>query len=506
MQHRSDRNLISRIRERAAAAVLAMLVVLVPGMVATPSAQAQTFTTLHSFDGTDGTNPYAGLVQATNGNLYGTTNAGGANSVGTVFKITPKGTLTTLHSFDGTDGSYPYAGLVQATDGNFYGTTYIGGANGQGTVFKITPSGTLTTLYSFCSQGGFNCTDGADPLAGLVLATNGDFYGTTQYGGANCIANGGCGTVFSITPSGTLTTLHSFAGYPTDGSNPQGALVQGTDGSLYGTTVQDGPNCIADGGCGTVFKITPSGTLTTLYNFCSQGGSNCTDGKYPNAGLIQGTNGDFYGTASAGGANCTAYGGCGTIFKIIPSGMLTTLYNFCSQGGSNCTDGAQPDAGLVQGTDGNFYGTTVSSGANNDGTAFSITPSGSTLTTLHSFDGTDGYQPYATLVQATCGKFYGTTYAGGTNNDGTVFSLSVGLVPFVATNPTSGEVGKAVKILGTNLTGATSVTFNGTAATFTVKSKSEITTTVPTGATTGTVKVVTPRRTLSSNVPFRVRP
>jgi uncharacterized repeat protein (TIGR03803 family) len=498
LQHGSDRNLISRICLRAATATLALLVVLVPGMVATPSTQAQTFTTLHNFNGTDGAILGAGLVQGTDGKLYGTTSSGGANNKGTVFSIAPSGALTTLHSFDGTDGSYPGAGLVQASNGNFYGTTSSGGANGGcpfgecGTVFKLTPNGTLTTLYNFCSQS--NCSDGAAP-SGLIQATDGNFYGTTSLGGdANFD-----GTVFKITPSGTLTTLHNFAGYPTDGSESYAGLVQGTDGNFYGTTSVGGAFA-----SGTVFTITPSGTLTTLYSFCS-GGGYCTDGTQPDAGLVQAANGNFYGTTAYGGALLCGTLSCGTIFEITPSGTLTTLSSF------DGTDGETPYAGLVQGTDGNFYGTTAQGGANNGcinftcGTVFKITPSGA-LTALHSFDGTDGASSYAGLIQATCGKFYGTTGYGGANNDGTVFSLSVGLGPFVATNPTSGKAGKAVKILGTNLTGATSVTFNGTSATFTVKSKSEITTTVPTGATTGTIQVVTPRRTLPSNVPFRVRP
>ena len=183
--------------------------------------------------------------------------------------------------------------------------------------------------------------------------------------------------------------------------------------------------------------------LTTLYSFCSQ--TDCTDGVGPVAGLVQTTNGDLYGTTS-GSPDC-----CGTVFKITQSGMLTTLYSFCSQSG--CADGLAPDAGLVQ---------------------------------------------------ATNGDLYGTTNGGGANNDGTVFSLSVGLGPFVETLPTSGSAGAAVKILGTNLTGATSVSFNGVGAVFEVVSSSEITATVPTGATTGSVQVVTPNGTLSSNVPFRV--
>jgi uncharacterized repeat protein (TIGR03803 family) len=484
------RNWISRMRLPAASAALALAVVLATAVITTQSARAQTFTTLHSFDGTDGENPEAGLVQATNGNLYGTTYGGGANSYGTVFKITPSGTLTSLYSFCSqsgcTDGKNPYAGLVQATNGNLYGTTYYGGANGEGTVFKITPSGTLTTLYSFAGYP----TDGAYPYAGLVQATNGNLYGTTYGGGPSSD-----GTVFEITPSGTLTTLHSFAGYPADGSGPYAGLVQATNGNFYGTTAFGGANEE-----GTVFKITPSGTLTTLYSFCSQ--SVCTDGENPLAGLVQATNGNLYGTIAYGGAN-----GEGTVFKITPTGTLTTPYSFCSQ--SVCTDGENPEAGLVQATNGNFYGTTYVGGASGHGTVFDITPSG-TLTTLYSFCSqsgcTDGEYVYAGVVQDTNGNFYGTTIFGGANNVGTVFSLSVGLRPFVETQPTSGKVGAAIKILGTNLTGATSVTFNGTAVTFTVVSSSEITTTVPTGATSGKVQVTTPGGTLTSNVIFRVKP
>jgi uncharacterized repeat protein (TIGR03803 family) len=302
-----------------------------------------------------------------------------------------------------------------------------------------------------------------------------------------------------------LTTLHRFD--YTDGAYPN-ALVQGTDGNFYGTTNQGG----AGRGRGTVFKITPRGMLTTLYNFCSQGGSYCTDGAYPNAGLVQAANGNFYGATAYGGATGgTCYEGCGTVFKITPGGALTTLHSFDGM------DGAYPYAGLIQATDGNFYGTTFYGGANNScvngygcGTVFSITPSG-TLKTLYDFCGqsrcADGDEPAAGLVQGTNGNFYGTTSQAEANGnaDGTVFSLSVGLGPFVETQPTSGEVGKAIKILGTNLTGATSVTFNGTAAAFMVKSKSEIIATVPLGATTGKVRVTFPRGTRSSNVPFRVK-
>ncbi len=450
------------------------------------AAPAQIFTTLQSFDSTDGADPEAAPVQGFNGNLYGTTQQGGAHSAGTVFEITPGGTLTTLYSFCSigvcTDGDDPVAGLVQGTSGDLYGTTPGGGIHGAGTVFKITASGTLTTLYSFCSASG--CTDGRHPITGLVQAANGDFYGTTELDGAK-----GGGTVFKITPSGTLTTLYSFCSLSNcaDGEGAWG-LVQASNGRFYGTTVGGGEN-----NDGTVFKMTPGGTLTTLHSFDS------TDGAEPLAGLVQAANGDFYGTTYIGGAYSE-----GTVFKMTPGGTLTTLYSFCSQSG--CPDGADPYDGLVQGTDGNFYGTTYAGGANFYGTVFEIT-SGGALTTLHSFDYTDGEETHAGLFQGTNGDLYGTTYAGGADFNGTVFSLSVpSLSPFVETLPTSGKVGAAVKILGSNLTGTTSVSFNGTAAAFTVVSSSLITTTVPTGATTGSVRVRTPSGTLKSNKSFIVAP
>ena len=453
------------------------------------SLPAQTFTTLHSFDGTDGRLSNAGLIQATNGNLYGTTYYGGAKNSGEVFEITTGGTLTTLYNFCSksgcTDGEYTYATPVQGTNGNFYGTTYLGGSKELGTVFKITPSGTQTTLHTF---GG---SDGSQPLAGLVQANNGDFYGTTYMGGSE-----GKGEVFKITASGALTTVHSFCSQSgcTDGENPFAGMIQGTNGNLYGTTFGGG----TAKGFGTVFEITPSGTLTTLHSCCTQSG--CPDGQFPQTGLVQATNGSLYGTTVSGGAY-----GDGTIFKITPRGTLTTVYNVCSQNG--CPDGNYLIAGLIQATDGNLYGIMDVGGANGSGTIFKITLSG-TLTTLYNFCSQsgcpDGQYPVGGLVQATDGNLYGTTDDGGANGEGTVFSLSVGLGPFVETEPTAAKVGATVKILGTDLTGATSVSFNGKAATFTVVSSSEITTTVPAGATTGEVRVVTPGGTLSSNVSFRV--
>jgi uncharacterized repeat protein (TIGR03803 family) len=466
---------------------------------------AQTFTTLASFcvrSHTCGIGPgYGPLVQGLDGNFYGTTEGGGVTQHGTVSKITTNGAITILHSFGQNTGTAPEGGLVLATNGNFYDTTELGGAKQYGTVFKITPDGTLTTLHSF------NDADGANPSAGLVQVTDGALYGTTQAGGANRK-----GTVFKITPNGTFTTLYSFCSRTdcADGEDPLAPLVQASDGNLYGTTFQGGASVPGCGGfgCGTLFKITLNGTLTTLYSFCSQ--TNCIDGAFPYAGaLIQATNANLYGTTFQGGQSGSGCrlgeAGCGTLFKITTSGMLTTLYNFCSQ--TNCTDGAIPFAGVVQTTDGNFYGTTSGGGANNQGTIFKITPSG-TFSTLYNFctqtNCTDGAIPYAALFQATNGSLYGTTHNGGTRSDGTVFELSVGLGPLTETLPGSGKVGAAIKILGTKLTGTTAVSFNGIAATFTVVSDTEITTTVPSGATTGFVTVTTPSGKLKSNKKFRV--
>jgi uncharacterized repeat protein (TIGR03803 family) len=476
------------------------------------AAPAQTFKTLAHFDRMNGAYPRGSLVQGVNGNLYGTTEHGGANGSqgGTIFEVTPGGKLTSLYSFcpqapNCTDGELPQSGLVEATNGNFYGTTLYGGANdngtyclaGCGTVFEITPTGKLTTLYSFCSQP--NCTDGVEPYAGLLQATNGNFYGTTQSGGANnassCTTNitSGCGTVFEITPAGKLTTLYSFCSQPNcaDGWEPLAGLVQATNGNLYGTTNRGGIG-LEGNTVGTVFEITTAGQLTTLYTFCSQ--PNCTDGEYPSMSLVQATNGNFYGTTDGGGAN-----GGGTVFEITSAGQLTTLYNFCSQ--SPCPDGGGPN-GLVEASDGNFYGTTVNGGANGGGTIFELTPAGQ-LTTLYSFCCTDGVDPNG-LVQATNGNFYGTTVS--KYGQGTVFSLSVGLVPFVETLPGAGTAGAEVGILGNKLSGATSVTFNGTPAQFKVKSPTLILTHVPDGATSGYVTVITPSGTLTSNVPFHVIP
>jgi uncharacterized repeat protein (TIGR03803 family) len=497
---------------RMAAGVLALLALMLAG--ASIPVQAQTFTTLYSFQGPnnkDGAYPN-GLVQGTNGYLYGTTE----DNTGGVFKISTSGAETVLHVFDNVggdpDGEANAAPLVQASNGDFYGTSQgnsggCGGPNGTcGIVYKITTAGKMTTLHYFCSVTSptNSCLDGTGAETAMVQASNGDFYGTTNGYGAY-----GEGTIFKITAGGKLTILHSFcatkttSNYCTDGAPPYSALIQGTDGNLYGTTTWGGDN-----NEGTIYKITETGTFTTLHNTGDDGDL----GEFPKTALVQGADGNLYGVTESGGVSTYCAGNCGTFFTMTTSGVLTTLYSFCNQ--QNCADGTGPQV-LILASDGNFYGMTGTGGANSYGTIFEMTPGGA-LTTLHNFAGTDGVISYNTypgsmLIQDTSGTFYGTASEGGfgwpdqcNGCNGTVFSLSTGLGPFVETLPAYGKVGAAVKILGTSLKGATSVTFNGMPATFKVASASEITTHVPVGATSGIVQVVTPGGTVQTTVAFQV--
>ncbi len=467
---------------RLCRASYALLLVL--SLVTATAATAQTFSTLVSFDGTNGATPYyMSLVQGEDGNLYGTSRDGGYG-FGTVFRLTPAGNLTTLYDFwDNYSGAHPDGGLVLGTDGSFYGTTNWGGGHYGGTVFRIAPNGALTTLYNFCVRGA-PCSDGYGSYAGLVQATDGNFYGTTANGG-----DYGYGTLFRITAAGGFRKLHSFCPQETqvwcpDGGEPQDSLIQGIDGNLYGTNFYGGlPN-----GFGTIFKKSLAGGLTTFYSFCV---TDCSDGADPVAGLVQAADGNFYGTTRNGGL----YGN-GTVFQINPIGVLTTLYSFSGN------DGASPYGALVQATDHKFYGTTAAGGAHGTGTVFQITAAGK-LTTLHSLGGTDGASPLGGLFQATDGKLYGTTTQGGASNYGTTYCLDMGLGPFVRLLPTSGGSGQTIGILGQGLTGSTSVLFGSLAASFTVVSDTYLTAVVPTGATIAPVLVVTPSGPLTSNAMFR---
>jgi uncharacterized repeat protein (TIGR03803 family) len=465
-------------------------------------------------------------------------------------------TFTTLASFDYSDGSYP-TNLVQGPDGNFYGTALSGGTAascdnlrtgiGCGAVFRVTPTGEITTLHIFCSKA--NCTDGGQPVGSLVLGPNGDFYGVTEYGGNSVAFCTGCGTVFEITPGGKFTTLYRFCSLTncTDGSKPWGGLALAANGILYGTTGFGGTY-----GGGTIFEITSAGKLTTIYSFCSK--TNCVDGNLPAAALVQATNGNLYGSTDFGGTydegvlfaitpagnftplsslrgsrpdpntmiqatdgnlyGTTYAGGAyqgGSFFTMTPAGDLTYLYYFCPP--VNC--GFKPSVGVIQATDGNLYGTTSSGGTDPEaGTVYRMTSTGG-LAVLYDFCSqtgcTGGWDPKG-LIQATDGNLYGVTAVGGDSTNclggacGTVFRLSTGLPPFVEATPNFGKAGSVAYILGNNLTGTTSVTFNGAPATFSVVSSTYIKATVPSGATTGTIEVTTPSGTLSSNVAFQVRP
>jgi uncharacterized repeat protein (TIGR03803 family) len=314
-----------------------------------------------------------------------------------------------------TDGAAPSSGLVAGADGNFYGTTNVGGAHRVGAVYKMTAAGVETVLYSF-SGGVSGSTDGAYP-GGLIQGSDGNLYGTTEYGGAY---DYGGGTVFRITTSGVETVLYSFgASGITDSSRPVAGLVEGSDGNLYGTSLTGGAN-----NAGTVFKITTSGVETLLHSFTGNCAfSSNVDGAEAYAPLVEGSDGNFYGTTSCGGAS-----DAGTVFKITTGGAETVIYSFAVG-----TDGESPLAGLIQASDGNFYGTTELGGVNSKGTVFKVTAAGAE-SLLYSFGAggsTDGAEPYAGLVEGSDGDLYGTTYAGGSYGEGTVFKVTRGGVETV---------------------------------------------------------------------------
>lgn len=470
---------------------------------ATLASASPTFQALVSFNGTNGSDAsYYNLVQGVDGDLYGTTQVGGTYNEGTVFKIDSAGNLTTLWNFcqaNGCpDGNHPAAGLTIVTGGNLYGTTYYGGANGAGTVFKITPDGVLTTVHSFCNDPiGGSCIDGANPAAQLLLAADGNLYGTTVLGGTGgCPGCHGGGTAFKIGLSGAFHKIHDFCtGSCTDYGNPSNPLMQASDGNFYSEIY--GRYAYYPG---NIFRMTRAGKVSLLYTFCKL--NNCTDGVFPSGGLAQGANGNLYGTTSGGGQ----YGN-GEFLEITTTGALTVLHSF---GNAQGNLGNTSNSGIILGFDGNFYGVTSAGGTGNCvfgcGTVFSMTPTGS-LTTLYSLNGNpDGNGPWG-LVQDTSGPLYGTTLSGGASNIGTVFTLANGLGPFVKPVTIIGKVGAAVTILGTNLTGATAVSFGGGAANFTVNGTgTAISTSVPSGAETGLISVTTPSGTLSSNAAFTVIP
>lgn len=509
-----------------------------------PQVHAQTFTDLHDFNcSTDGCiGRYPGTVaQGRDGNMYGSLPIGGTSNNGTVYKITPAGTLTAIYNFSGTDGYGPYSGLTLGTDGNFYGATYNLGANGFGTLFKVTPAGVLTTLHSFTAteEGGAygtpvasktgtyygityyskaysitpsgtfkllpNPTPGAS-FAPLVLASDGNFYGTTIVGGTN-----GNGTVFRLSTSGAVTVIYNFD--YTHGSEPYGPLVQGSDGLLYGTTAFGGSITHAGG---VVFKLSTKGVITVLHEFDT---TSTTDGFEPLGGLAAGTDGNFYGTTDSGATGPTQYG---VLFKITKSGTYTVLHIF------DGTHGQQPQTAAVQHTNGMIYGETYQGGTGLNGVFYNWNAAIAPFVSVVGFPAGSAGQTVEILGQGltgTTGVSFGTgpatppsmvtdTYmtvvipASGVTGTITVNApggalksrQSFKVIPVITTfSPASGPVGTPVTITGTGFTGATKVTFGGVkVASFTVNSAgTQITTTVPTGAVTGKIAVTTAGGTAS---------
>ncbi|HEX6504394.1 MAG TPA: choice-of-anchor tandem repeat GloVer-containing protein [Terriglobales bacterium] len=479
--------------------VVMLIVVLVIAMsVAAIPAYGQ-FKVIYNFGSGGNSDPCqpqnSGIIaQGEDGNLYTTTTSCGANDGGSAIQVTPAGTLTDIYDFSTPGGAIfsPFSGLtLDPSTGNFYGTTQGGGTSDDGTLFTITPGGSVTALHSF-TGGSDGYTVDAPPIVGL----DGNLYGTSRRGG-NFVACGGtgCGVVYKMTPSGTLIWSYQFD--ITHGLYPYAPLVQGTDGNFYGTTQEGGSG--AGLGSGTVFRITPAGVLTVLHNFCTKAA--CPDGQYPFGPLIQSTDGNFYGTTVSGGANSV-----GEVFRITPGGTLTVLHSM-----TPATDGQNPYGGLVLASDGNFYGTTQLGGANNGGTIFKLTSKG-VLTVLYNFDGATGSQPMVTLVQHTNGILYGDTYQGGTGSEvnctlgtcGVFYVYNASLKPFIQLVPGTGYVGSQIGILGQGFTASSVVKFNGIKATIVSQTATSLLVTVPPGTLDGYVTVATGKTTLKSVEKFAV--
>jgi uncharacterized repeat protein (TIGR03803 family) len=449
------------------------------GALAAQPAHAQGFFVMYNFGSTmqdpQGPTSIGAIAQGRDGDLYSTTPYGGAFNNGTVFRMSASGNPFVLYSFD-TKHGHSFSGLTLGTDGNFYGTTINGGKSNVGTIFKITPKGNFSVLYTFT-----NGTDGASPNAPPIQGVDGNFYGTTsaaagfQYGG-----------VYRLTPAGKFTPLYSFDN--TNGAYPLAPLVQGTDGNFYGTANGGG-----SGSNGVVFKLTPAGKIKVLHSF------NGTDGGNIRVPVIQGTDGNIYGTTFFGGT-----GSAGVVFRITPAGQYTIVHSM-----NGNSDGGFPDATVAQAGDGKFYGVTLSGGSMSNGTIFSVDAK-SKYSVLFNFDGgANGASAAVAPFQRTNGVLYGDTYVGGTGSFcacGVFYKLQKGLKPFVSFLPQAAKVGKTVGILGQGFHGVTGVSFNGTAAKFTVVSLTYLTAVVPTGAKTGLVTVKIPGGNLTSIRKFRVLP
>jgi len=452
------------------------------------AAYAQTYTPLYNYGSTTGDpinpSPFSLMSQGHDGRIYSTSAFGGSHSGGAAYAITTGGSLTVLYNFPAYPGpTAPESGLTLSTDGFFYGTTTSGGAHIVGTVFKLSDAGAYTNLWDFTGTG----TDEGNPQAPLVLGTDLNMYGTTDG-----VYSGTYGTAFKITSKGKLTTIHPFKS--TDGAVPY-AILLGLDANFYGVSRLGGANNL-----GAILKMTKAGKVTVLHSFAGTAGN---DGSLPIGGLVQANDGTLYGTTYGGGTK-----NWGTVFKIDPTGKnYLVLHNFDRTADVN--DGIQPLGGLALGTDGNVYGTTGGGGHQNSGALFRVTPAGA-YSTVYSFCAVagckDGFFPQTGMVQHTNGKFYGATESGGpTLNGGEFFSLDMGLGPFVSLVSVWGKVSDTIEVLGQGLTGTTSVKLGGTSATFSVVSDTYLTAKVPAGSS-GFLTVTAPSGTLTSSRKFFVTP
>ncbi len=522
-------------------------VALMAGTALMAASSTSPLNTLYNFTGygpgTDypdlGNFEISNLLQARDGNLYGVSAYGGVNDGGYVFKVDiASGQLTHLHDFGFADGEHPRGPLVQASDGYLYGTTESGGANqsdyclavkfynggGCGTAFRISTQGTFTKLHDFYTAAdGYQVT----PSTGMVQAGDGNFYGMSYRAFPS-----GRTSIFKMTPDGTVTVHYLFAADESQGYLAEAGLIVGRDGNLYGTTGSAGAvNGNPTAGCGTVFRAGTDGSFQTLHTFTGAA-SGIGDGCVPWARLIQGRDGNFYGTTAYGGYqknHCIA-GGCGIVFKLTPDGTETVLHRFTA----TAKDGEFPEGdGLVQAADGSFYGTTLGNpygegfgfvplcvlGGSTDfscGTVYRIDRLGrfSNVALFGTGDGATGLFPHASMILARDGNLYGSTFSGGGYGPGTIYRVlldpSTPIIAIDSLTPAGGPPGTTVTVSGVGFTGATQVTFgNGTApepVPFTVDSDTQITTTVPADAQTSAIGVTSPRGTTFSNTPFYLQP
>jgi uncharacterized repeat protein (TIGR03803 family) len=440
------------------------------------TALGQTVTTIYNFSGSDGEFPQPQpLTQGRDGLLYGTTYKGGTNNDGTIFSLNPRtGELTSLYSL-GSDGAWPGGGLTLATDGNFYGAASIGGTYNKGVLFRFSPAGVYTVVHEFA--GG---TDGDYPYEPPIQTENGILYGTS--GGIAGTEPYVSALYKFVISSGAFDTVYTF---PSTSGQVYGPPVQISNGDFYVSTTFISPT-----GCGSIVRVTTTGVLKSTYTFPS-----CAAKQGASAGgMVAAADGNVYGTTSEGGIQWV---GGGTIFKDNPkTGIFSVVHDF----GSIPNDGIT-GAGLMQASDGNFYGVTEGGGTQGDnGTLFEMAP-GSTYNVLYSFQPTLEGGPYPGVPgQSTTGMFYGTTSYGGPSIKGSIYSLDMGLGPFVTLVCSKGKAGQTIQILGQGLTGATNVIINGMAATsFKVASDTFMTAVVPANSLSGPVVVTTPTGILTSN-------